>query len=327
MAIGGKPGNNGILRAFSGCMQTERIIGRHLGREKGPLFICLAGVHGNEPAGVRAIERFFRDLALLPDIPFRGAVLGLKGNLAALKAGKRFIGRDLNRMITPDIVGRISEMPKESLIEEYLELRELLDQVHEELERSRPQELILLDIHTTSADGGIFSIPADPVESQNLALHFHVPIVRGMARELEGTSLSYFTPKFRGFPCRAVAFEAGQNEDPASELRSVAVIINGLKAAGCISDTDFPNEWDHLLLEYASRLPAISELICIHQIHRGDGFVMKPGYRNFQTVQEGEHLADDKNGPVLAPAKGMILMPLYQRQGSNGFFLVREVTA
>ena len=308
-------------------MHTERIVGRYSGPEKGPLFICLAGVHGNEPAGVLAIERFFRDLATFPDIPFRGTVLGLKGNLAALKAGTRFVGRDLNRMITPDIVGRISEIPKDSLRDEYLQLRELLDHVHEELERSRPQELILLDIHTTSADGGIFSIPAENIESQKLALHFHVPIVRGMSRELEGTSLSYFAPEFAGFPCRAVAFEAGQNDDPKSELRSVAVIINGLKAAGCISDADFPNEWEHLLLEYASRLPAISELICVHQVNPGDGFAMKPGYRNFQPVRKGEHLADDKKGPILAPAEGMILMPLYQSQGSNGFFLVREFTA
>jgi hypothetical protein len=111
-----------------------------------------------------------------------------------------------------------------------------------------------------------------------------------------------------------------------SELRSVAVIINGLRASGCIPWNAFPNAQEHLLLDYSQGLPPVSELVWIHHVQTGDGFTMKPGYRNFQPVREGEHLADDHKGPVLSPSDGMILMPLYQAQGSNGFFLVRPVS-
>jgi succinylglutamate desuccinylase len=52
---------------------------------------------------------------------------------------------------------------------------------------------------------------------------------------------------------------------------------------------------------------------------------MRPGYVNFQPIQQGEHLANDTTGPVLAPEDGLILMPLYQPQGSDGFFVVQEI--
>jgi hypothetical protein len=63
----------------------------------------------------------------------------------------------------------------------------------------------------------------------------------------------------------------------------------------------------------------------VHLIQPGDGFAMRPGYRNFQKVKKGEHLADDHKGPIVSSIDGLVLMPLYQSQGSNGFFLVREV--
>jgi succinylglutamate desuccinylase len=53
---------------------------------------------------------------------------------------------------------------------------------------------------------------------------------------------------------------------------------------------------------------------------------MRPGYANFQPIRRGEHLADDASGPVLAPEDGLILMPLYQSLGTDGFFLVQEVS-
>ena len=32
------------------------LIGTHAGERPGPLLVCVGGVHGNEPAGVRALE-------------------------------------------------------------------------------------------------------------------------------------------------------------------------------------------------------------------------------------------------------------------------------
>ncbi len=41
-----------------------RYIGSFEGKEKGPLLIGIAGMHGNEPAGVDALERIFELLAV-----------------------------------------------------------------------------------------------------------------------------------------------------------------------------------------------------------------------------------------------------------------------
>ena len=52
---------------------------------------------------------------------------------------------------------------------------------------------------------------------------------------------------------------------------------------------------------------------------------MVEGYKNFQKVEEGEVLAQDKSGKIVAPEDALVLMPLYQQQGEDGFFLIKEV--
>ena len=83
--------------------------------------------------------------------------------------------------------------------------------------------------------------------------------------------------------------------------------------------------YDMILHQYASTLPEVTRLRYVHHIRPGDGFRMRPGYRNFQPIDEGEHLADDAEGPVKACCQGLILMPLYQAIGSDGFFVVEAV--
>ncbi|MFT6360775.1 MAG: succinylglutamate desuccinylase, partial [Saprospiraceae bacterium] len=41
---------------------------------------------------------------------------------------------------------------------------------------------------------------------------------------------------------------------------------------------------------------------------------------------KGEILATDKNGNVVAKQDSLILMPLYQKQGDDGFFLIKSLT-
>lgn len=64
-----------------------------LGPKPGNTSIILAGVHGNEPCGVKAIEK------LLPKLKIkRGKVIFLLGNPDALDENVRFIEQNLNRM-------------------------------------------------------------------------------------------------------------------------------------------------------------------------------------------------------------------------------------
>ena len=80
-----------------------RIIDRYEGKEPGPLLICIGGMHGNEPAGILAIQEVFRLLdiedACNPEFSYRGSFIGIRGNLRAIQNEQRFIDRDLNRML------------------------------------------------------------------------------------------------------------------------------------------------------------------------------------------------------------------------------------
>ena len=52
---------------------------------------------------------------------------------------------------------------------------------------------------------------------------------------------------------------------------------------------------------------------------------MEPGFRNFDPVRRAQILATDRDGEITAPESGLIMMPLYQKQGNDGFFIVRPV--
>ena len=62
----------------------------------------------------------------------------------------------------------------------------------------------------------------------------------------------------------------------------------------------------------------------IHNISKEEGFIMKPNVINFQKIKKGEVIGFDIKGEVLAPSSGKILMPLYQEQGKEGFYIIQH---
>jgi len=80
-----------------------------------------------------------------------------------------------------------------------------------------------------------------------------------------------------------------------------------------------------LLAAATGDLPRVVEITYRHAITPEDRFRMHPGFASFSTVHAGQTLATDLRGPVAAPEDALLLMPLYQPQGSEGFFLVRPI--
>lgn len=307
----------------------DRYIGTFEGEEKGPLLICIGGMHGNEPAGVRAMENVFQLLAMEPHINpsffFKGRLVGLRGNLGALEKKVRYQEKDLNRQWFPAEVERVNGMSLGRLEAEDFELRDLNRVILQEIESYQPNELVFLDLHTTGATGGIFSIPAEDDGSLQLAIQLHAPVIIGMFENLKGTLLNYFSKAFEGISVRAVAFEAGQHTDELSENRTIAALINCMRTIGCVQAAHVENRHDQLLMEFSRGLPKVTQLVMRYGVKAADGFRMLPGFQNFQKITKGQKLATDRNGPVFSPGEGMILMPLYQAQGSDGFFIIRAV--
>jgi succinylglutamate desuccinylase len=307
----------------------ERYIGEYTGKERGPLLVCFGGMHGNEPAGIEALDIVFklleREPLANPAFTFKGRIVGLRGNLKAIRDNVRYHEQDLNRMWRPELVDKVKHTAEESLNFEEQELKELVEVVEKEIDTYRPDKVIVLDLHTTTAHGGIFVIASDDPESVKIGVEMHAPVIKGMLKGIKGTTLHFFNTDNFGVEMVAVTFESGQHEDYLSVNRAIAAITNCLRTIGCVKAEDVENRHDDLLIEYSKNLPKVAELITCHHITHADGFRMEPGFLNFQEIEKGEILARDKFGIIQAPVSGHILMPLYQDQGEDGFFLIKPV--
>ncbi len=307
----------------------ERIIGRYDGPQKGTLLISLGSIHGNEPAGTKALELMFKMLEVEPitnpSFSFKGRLLGIRGNLRAIQAGKRYLQKDLNRQWTVENVNRVMEADLATLEAEDLEIREILTLIRKEIAAYQPEKLVLLDLHTTTAFGGIFTVITDDPESLKIGLELHAPVIKGLLEGIKGTSLHYFTEENIGIPTVAVCFESGQHQEQLSINRAIAAITNCMRTIGCVRAEDVENQHDKLLIEFSKGLPKVSQLLMTHAIQEEDEFVMRPGYKNFHFVKKGELVADDQRGPIPIIKDGLLIMPLYQKQGDDGFFLIESI--
>jgi succinylglutamate desuccinylase len=285
------------------------------------MVICVAALHGNEPAGILALRRVFRRIEDSM-ISLRGEFVGLAGNLPALAVGKRYLGRDLNRKWTWDRIGALTagEIPDESVEDQ--EQRELLGEMRARA-RHATGDVFLLDLHTASAPTVPFVILGDTLRNREFARTIPATIVLGVEEQLEGTMLEYGTS--RGHVC--VGFEAGQHDDPASVDFHEAAIWLLLASAGAIDRDKVPgvDRFTRMLSSTRAGLPPVMEIFHRHGLEAGDGFVMRPGFRNFQKVERGTVLAEDRTGEIRAPGADRVFLPLYQGLGEDGFFLARPV--
>jgi succinylglutamate desuccinylase len=252
----------------------------------------------------------------------RGELVLLRGNTRALERKVRYIDADLNRQWTAE-TARMSEsgnwvLPQRSELHEQDELLVLLK---EAVSRARG-DVYFLDLHTTSAPGKPFATVGDTLRNRRFALNFPVTIVLGLEEQIDGTLLEYIN----NLGAITMGFEAGQHEAITSIDHHEAVIWNAAVATGNFCREDLA-ELDHCrsLLKRAGGGRRVVEVRHRHAIVPEDGFQMEPGFRNFQPVRRGQLLARDRTGEITARETGLILLPLYQTLGDDGFFLGREV--
>jgi succinylglutamate desuccinylase len=314
-------------------MTNPRIIGERSGSQRGPLLIVLAQIHGNEPAGTHALQQFFNAIDAeseeKPHFDFRGKIVGIRGNIAAASQQMRYIDQDLNRLWTPTDVARIMASPMDSLTNnEEIQLRDIINTVQAYIKNYAPKKLIILDLHTTTAFGGIFIIPSKEEKARQLALQIQAPVLHGFLDDIQGTVLHYFNSKnFPKLDITSICFEAGQHNAQDSVEHAVSAIIQCFAAAGGFYPEDIEMKHEKLFAQDSAGLPKEAQLIYSHRIENGDNFKMRADkiYRNFDKIYKGELLAHDAHGEIRALCDGLILMPLYQKQGSDGFFVIKDI--
>jgi succinylglutamate desuccinylase len=286
--------------------------------------IAIAGLHGNEPAGVVSVRRVCAELERERP-PFAGDLIALAGNVAALHRGQRLVDHDLNRVWSSEHLETLQLRMKRGTVDtEDIEQLELLDAINEAVRCARGP-VHFLDLHTSSSGSSPFSIVNDHASSRELARHLPIPTVDGFDRLLGPVLTSFLAARGHA----AVALEAGQHSDPRSVDLAEAALWIALRSIGCVGNGAVPLQRVHNeeLERDCQGLPRHLRVFHRHRIEQQDGFRMRPGYRSFCRVEAGEVLATTTHGEVRAPDHGWMLLPLYQPTGDDGFFLAREVGA
>nr|MBI1230551.1 aspartoacylase [Cytophagales bacterium] len=297
----------------------HRIIGMDF-----PTLVITVGIHGNEPASISAMRLLFSANADdLTDL--RGNVYVIVGNEYALQRSQRFIHKDLNRIWDPNTLNMVRTKPSESWpeIHELHELKEMDRIITQIVSTHGHQALVFLDLHTTSADSAPFLPFNDALMNRRLAAKFPLPLILGIEEYLDGPLMSYINNL--GFP--ALGFEAGRHDDPFSIDRHVAFVSLVLFYLKMI---DLPETREQTLMSILKKgfevKSGFYEIIHRHEVLPFSGFKMIKGFRNFQTVDKNELLANAFGGAIHAIRSGLIFMPLYQDKGNDGFFIIRPVS-
>lgn len=300
-------------------VEGEHIIGKFVGDRKGATLIVVGSIHGNEPSGAVALGKVSRKLEIsCPKL--RGRVYFLAGNTRALARGARFIGADLNRHWTSENLAR-NESGNFARISEDFEQSELL-KIFGEILQTAGKEVFALDLHTTSAAGLPFATVGDTMRNRRFAQKFPVRILLGIEEQLDGTMLEYLN----NAGAVTLGFEGGQHDSPEAIENHEALIWLALVNSGILAAEDAPDLEKHRQnLSRASGNSLIVEIRHREAIKPEDEFEMKTGFENFDAITRGQILARNKRGEIRAVESGLILMPLYQKQGEDGFFIGREV--
>jgi len=294
----------------------SRVIAHVRGERPGPAVILVGGLHGNEPAGVLALQRL---ATTLPDAAaLRGEVMALAGNLAALREGARFLDTDMNRGWWPE---RLAEGSAPGPSEDR-ERRELMAHLEPVLERSEGAPIVV-DLHTASGDTAPFITLGDTLRNRWFADGLPLPKVLGVEEQLAATFLEYLN----NIGCITLGCEGGRHDDPVAVERLEAVAWSALARAGAVDEAALPEpDPRDVLREAADGLPGVLEVRYRQHVPSTRIYLMDQGFRSFDPVRKGQRLGAWEDGQeVVAHESGRILLPLYQAQGEDGFFIVGRV--
>ncbi|WP_299332949.1 succinylglutamate desuccinylase/aspartoacylase family protein [uncultured Psychroserpens sp.] len=295
----------------------DRIIANIKGKNKGASIVFFAGIHGNETAGVFALERVLKTID--PET-IHGNIYGISGNLQALKSNQRFLDKDLNRIWTKEQLEALKSKDQFNIEElEQLEIFKLL----QDIITTDSGPFYFIDFHTTSSKTLPFITINDALINRKFSKLFPVPIVLGIEEYLNGPLLSYINEL--GYV--SLGFESGQHEEKEAIDNSISFIYQALVHAKIMDKETVPDfkKYHELLKSNSENLTEIFEVVYLHRLKEGDNFKMKEGFKSFQPVKKGTVLATSNGEDLECSRSARLFMPLYQKKGAEGFFIIRPI--
>ncbi|MEP6947376.1 MAG: succinylglutamate desuccinylase/aspartoacylase family protein [Acidobacteriota bacterium] len=297
----------------------EHLVSAHVGDASGPTLIVVGSLHGNEPAGYRALLNVSVQLESMEKW-LNGRVYLIAGNTRALNDSVRFIDYDLNRSWTRANMASL-RTPRAQKTSEYRELAEI-DGILDSILITARSEVYILDLHSTSADGEPFATVGDTLRNRKFAQMFPITILLGIEEQLEGTLLEYFN----NAGAVTLGFEGGQHDSDETIENHTALVWLALVNTGILNADAVPDLDTHRdRLAAGKRGSRVVEIRYREAITADDAFQMNPGFSNFDPIVRGQILATNIRGPIRAPEDGLVIMPLYQKLGEDGFFVGRRV--
>jgi hypothetical protein len=296
-------------------MNVNRIIGQYHGHNDGPMLLFTAGIHGNELAGVKALKEVFEVLEKeKPSI--NGSIIGLAGNVKAIEQEVRFIDEDLNRVwLTEETDVQVSE---------HLE-REELSKTMSEIMEAHKGEKYVFDLHATSSESTPFIMMSDTLRNRELSQFVGVPIVLGLLEHLMGMFIDVTSRC--GFP--TILFQGGGIDSEDTITHHLGLIWKtlkfqcGLDTSKIVSSDDAIKKLDAYAV--TNKDEHYFEIIYSHKIKKNTEFEMNAGHLNFETIKKKEVLAHSSGKPIKATHSGQIFMPLYQKRGGEGFYIISPI--
>lgn len=254
-----------------------------------PHVAVLGAIHGNEPCGIRAIERLRAELAA-GQLEVRGGTLYLiHGNPPATEQRARYTGggTDLNRLFDYRFV---TELPREHWVYEHhraLALRPVLESVD-----------VLLDLHSTTAPSPAFAI-ASPVQASRALAD---ALLLGYVTEgwegpgLLGDRVVLAPLSRRGLP--GVSVECGQHEDPEAASIAYQCIRRALGYLGIVAGgaTQKSGKATRLQLRAAIKRPS-------------PGFKFDRPLASMQKLAAGDIIGSDQDVTISARRECYVIMP------------------
>jgi len=266
-------------KALHKTIEVDRIIGKIKGSQSGPTLIFTAGIHGNEPSGVFALQQVLEDLKK-KNILFHGTIYALSGNLTALEEGTRYNHQDLNRIWTSDRMLKIHDGDLTENDKDTIQQLDICSTISSILKKEKGP-FYFMDLHTTSVETIPFLTVNDSLLNRDFTKQYPVPIVLGIEEYLEGPLLSYINEL--GYV--AFGFEAGQHDDLSSIENHIAFIYLSLLFTESISKDAFNfQKYYDVLAKTSVDSHDIYEIYYHYKIKENETFTMKPGFLNFQQI-------------------------------------------
>ncbi|MFD1616212.1 succinylglutamate desuccinylase/aspartoacylase family protein [Gelatiniphilus marinus] len=295
----------------------NRIIGKVKGPTKGATVVFFGGIHGNEKAGVKALQLLFKHIK---PKTVKGTIYGILGNLTALKTNQRYIDQDLNRLWTPS---QIETLFNKSILNNEEQQAFQIFNLLQTILNQESGPFYFIDFHTTSSISLPFITINDALINRKFSKQFPVPIVLGIEEFLEGPLLSYINQL--GYV--SLGFEAGQHDLKTSTTNCIAFAFLTLAYTGVLKKEALFGFEDYynILKHDAEQIKDVFEVVYQYKIKPDQDFKMLNGFKSFQNIKKGTPLAHSNNKPIISKHNAKIFMPLYQSKGDDGFFIIKTI--